>query len=94
MKAPIQFLSNRVLVIFGRYSYGIYLSHIFVISLAWKIWENIFGRAMIGQMIVYCILQCISSLAVGISVEKIYGTVQQLLVRWMKRKNDNSKLCT
>lgn len=88
LEAPIRFWDNRVFTMFGKYSYGIYLSHIFVISLVWKIMGDVlFGSSMLWQIIVYSVL-CMSSLVVGMSIEKIYGTVKRLLVKQIKSKND------
>ena len=74
---PLPVLNNPLFAIFGKYSYGIYLCHIFIIYGI----NNLFAESnkltgQIGQVGKY-MLMCMTSLLVSICVEKIYQCISQ-----------------
>ncbi len=73
-------LCNSVLTIMGRHSYGIYLSHLFVISFVWKVIDRMTSLPVgNGISVLLYFLMCICSLIVAVVVEKIYGYSMKLL---------------
>ena len=77
---PTRLLCNGVFQAFGRHSYGIYLSHLFVVSFVWNVIDSVKGLSLGNRMsaLIYFMI-CVCSLVVAVGVEKVYGYIANLL---------------
>lgn len=76
---PIGLFCNTVLKIIGKHSYGIYLSHLFIISAVWKVMGNATEPLGNRKSVLIYLIICGCSLIVAIVVEKAYGYIVNLL---------------
>lgn len=74
---PLPVLNNRLLSVFGKYSYGIYLCHLFIIyGVNSLLAERLESIGQIGQVGKYLLL-CMFSLLVSFCVEKAYQFIRR-----------------
>lgn len=77
---PVGFLCNSILALYGKYSYSIYLSHLFVVSGVWKVLGENRSYSNIKQVGIYIAI-CIISLIVSICVEKTEKVMRGIIKR-------------
>lgn len=76
---PVHLLCNKILAMFGRHSYSIYLSHVFVIAFIWKFWNRKQEQLEnIKSAIIYVAI-CVLSLVVAVCIDKIYENIVKLV---------------
>lgn len=66
MTKPMKLINNGFFVLFGKHSYGIYLSNIFLVSFT----DKIFGKGVIQALVRYVVV-VIGSLLIAVITEKV-----------------------
>ena len=74
---PSKLINNFIFITFGKHSYGIYLSHLFIIPLTKKILGGGYNASLVGYVIVIMV-----ALAVSIISEKL---IERPILRLIKK---------